>query len=55
MAEALSPGPEIRSEEWCIHSFSQMRELHLVVISHERGPESENVIAKRDEGWCGTR
>ena len=43
-----SPDPEIRSEGWCVHASSQMREGLIVVISHERGLVSKDVIAKRD-------
>ena len=49
-----APNPEIRIEGWCVHASSQMREGLLVVISHERGLVSEDVIAKCDEGWGGT-
>ena len=49
-----APDPEISSEGWCVHASAQMREGLFVVISHERGLVSEDVIAKRDEGWGGT-
>jgi hypothetical protein len=46
--------PQTRGEGWCVHASSQMREKLFVVISHEPGLVSEDVIAKRDESRSGT-
>ena len=53
MAVAQGPSPEIRSERWCVHESSQIREFITHCSGHDRDFGSEDVIAKCDKGWCG--